>query len=169
MKFLRNNLKVVIAFILGLILAGGIVYAATVAANEIDYTTAKNSSVKNVEQALNDLYANRDAGNPNSVTLVENYDYAHPSINFSVGDYKYFILTNAEWATSKKIYSSMIEVLAISSIENATYIVSGLTGRNGSSSSVAARSYVIIPDGSGEDISITFNGSSDSTSIYGVK
>ena len=86
MKFLRNNLKVIIAFILGLILAGGIVYAATVAANEIEYTTAKNSSIKNVGQALNDLYANRNIENPNSVTLVENYDYAHTSINFNVGD-----------------------------------------------------------------------------------
>ena len=56
MKFLKNNFKIIIAFVLGVILTGGIVYAA-VTASEIDYTTAKNSSVKNVEQALNDLYS----------------------------------------------------------------------------------------------------------------
>ena len=61
MKFLKNNLKLIIGFILGVILTGGIVYAA-VTASEIDYTTTKNSSVKNVEQALNDLYTKGQAG-----------------------------------------------------------------------------------------------------------
>lgn len=58
MKFLKNNLKVIIAFILGLILAGGIVYAAT-SAKEVTYTTAKNGNIKNVEDALNELYAKK--------------------------------------------------------------------------------------------------------------
>ena len=61
MKFLKNNLKVIIAFILGLILAGGIVYAAT-SAKEVTYTTAKNGNIKNVEDALNDLYKNNKGG-----------------------------------------------------------------------------------------------------------
>lgn len=55
MKFLKNNLKVIIAFIIGLILAGGIVYAAT-SANQVIYTTTKNAEIQNVEDALNDLY-----------------------------------------------------------------------------------------------------------------
>ena len=55
MKFIKNNLKVIIAFVLGAILTGGIVYAA-VSASEVSYTTNKNASVKNVEQALNELY-----------------------------------------------------------------------------------------------------------------
>ena len=55
MKFLRSNLKVIIAFILGATLLGGIVYAAN-SAKEVTYTTGKNSEIKNVEQALNDLY-----------------------------------------------------------------------------------------------------------------
>ena len=45
MKYLKNNLKVIIAFILGLILAGGIVYAA-VSASEVSYTTNKNAMLK---------------------------------------------------------------------------------------------------------------------------
>ena len=56
MKFLKNNLKVIIAFILGATVAGGIVYAAT-SASEVTYSTSKNAEIKNVEQALNDLYA----------------------------------------------------------------------------------------------------------------
>lgn len=59
MKFLNNNLKAIIAFFVGLILAGGIVYAA-VTASDIDYTTEKNANVKNVEQALNDLYSKKE-------------------------------------------------------------------------------------------------------------
>ena len=54
-KFLNNNFKLIIGFIFGVIITGTIVYAA-VSASEINYTTSKNSSVKNVEQALNDLY-----------------------------------------------------------------------------------------------------------------
>ena len=57
MKFLKKNLKVIIAFILGFILAGGIAYAAvSISAGDIDYTTSKNANIKNVGQALNDLY-----------------------------------------------------------------------------------------------------------------
>lgn len=57
MKFYKNNLKIIIAFVVGLILSGGIVYAVT-SANQISYTTDKNVNIKNVEEALNDLYSN---------------------------------------------------------------------------------------------------------------
>lgn len=57
MKFIKNNLKLVLAFVAGLISAGSIVYAVT-AASSIDYTTNKNSQIKNVQDALNDLYKN---------------------------------------------------------------------------------------------------------------
>lgn len=55
MKFFNNNLKFIIGFIVGVILAGGIVYAA-VSANQIIYTTDKNANIKTVADALNDLY-----------------------------------------------------------------------------------------------------------------
>ena len=55
MKFLKNNFKAIIAFIVGMILAGGIVYAAT-SASQINYTKDKNAEIKDVASALNDLY-----------------------------------------------------------------------------------------------------------------
>lgn len=86
MKFLKNNLKIIIAFIVGVILAGGIVYAAT-SAEQIDYTTDKNSEIKNVKEALNDLYDEKIknelltpqllASNVNSYTFDKNYRYVY--------------------------------------------------------------------------------------------
>ena len=55
MKFIKNNLKVIIAFIVGLILSGGIVYAVT-SASQVAYTTTKNAEIETVADALNDLY-----------------------------------------------------------------------------------------------------------------
>ena len=57
MKLSKNNCKVIIAFILGLILAGGIVYAAT-SASQVSYTK-EGIDVSTVEDALNDLYKNK--------------------------------------------------------------------------------------------------------------
>ena len=68
MKFLKNNLKIIIAFIVGVILAGGIVYAA-VSAEQIDYTTDKNTEIKNVKEALNDLY-NKNTKTPKQVSTL---------------------------------------------------------------------------------------------------
>ena len=58
MKFLKNNLKLIIGLIVGAILAGGIVYAA-ISAREVTYTTSKNAQVQTVADALNDLYKNK--------------------------------------------------------------------------------------------------------------
>ena len=56
MKFLKNNLKLIIGILIGAILASGIVYAAT-SASQVTYTTNKNAEIKTVEGALNDLYS----------------------------------------------------------------------------------------------------------------
>lgn len=54
MKFFKSNLKVIISFVLGVILASGItVYASSYFAKDITYTENKT-----VEQALNELYSN---------------------------------------------------------------------------------------------------------------
>ena len=71
MKLLKDNLKVIIAFVIGLILAGGIVYAAT-SAREVNYTTSKNTDIKNVEEALNDLYKNKKGVKSGSVEVPAN-------------------------------------------------------------------------------------------------
>lgn len=60
MKILKNNIKLIIGFFIGLILAGGVVYAA-VSASEIGYTRT-GSSVKNVSEALNELYTKYNNG-----------------------------------------------------------------------------------------------------------
>ena len=59
MKFCRNNVKVIIGFIVGVVLAGGIVYAAVTSADEISYMTEKNEEINNVQEALNDLYSKK--------------------------------------------------------------------------------------------------------------
>ena len=51
--------EVIIAFIVGLLIAGGIVYAAT-SASQVTYTTNKNGEVETVADALNDLYNKKD-------------------------------------------------------------------------------------------------------------
>ena len=60
MKILKNNIKLIIGFFIGLILAGGVVYAA-VSASEIGYTRT-GSNVKNVSEALNELYTKYNNG-----------------------------------------------------------------------------------------------------------
>lgn len=57
MNFLKKNIRTIIGFIVGVILAGGIVYAAT-SASQVNYTTEKNADIKTVADALNDLYSN---------------------------------------------------------------------------------------------------------------
>ena len=52
MKFLKNNLKVIIAFIVGIILASSIAVYATISASEVDYKNGKK-----VSEALDDLYS----------------------------------------------------------------------------------------------------------------
>ena len=56
MKLIKNNIKGIIGFLIGVILTGGVAYAAT-SASKVDYTTPKNENIINVEGALNDLYS----------------------------------------------------------------------------------------------------------------
>ena len=58
-KFLLGNIKTVVAFILGVIVSGTTVYAATIlfASNEVSYdNTRSGMSVTNVQDALDELY-----------------------------------------------------------------------------------------------------------------
>lgn len=58
MKFLRNNLKVIIGFIVGVILASGItVYAYSYYARDIGYIKPGIGKEISVEKALNELYS----------------------------------------------------------------------------------------------------------------
>lgn len=60
MKFLKNNLKVIIAFIVGIILASSItVYAYSYMASDIGYTKPGETQAISIETALNELYEDR--------------------------------------------------------------------------------------------------------------
>ena len=57
--FIKNNIKTVIAFILGMIISGTGVYAATIlfASNEVSYdNTSSGMTATNVQDALDELY-----------------------------------------------------------------------------------------------------------------
>ena len=63
MKFLKNNLKLIIGFIVGVILATSItVYAYSYIASDVKYIKSEGATKKeiSVEQALNELYANQN-------------------------------------------------------------------------------------------------------------
>ena len=112
----------------------------------------------------------RDKAQDNEeVTLILNNAASNTSVSFEPGIYRYFIVNNVHWNSSSKIYDAAINYLKISSVTNATYDSTGETGRDGSKSGVAARSYKITPDGSGNTITVYFNSSSDGTSVYGIK
>ena len=90
MKFLKNNLKVIIAFLLGTILTGGIVYAA-VSASEISYTTNKNANIKYVSEALNDLYTRTNTSAGKTKVLLEsnlNTSTSHSISASNIANYK---------------------------------------------------------------------------------
>ena len=59
MKIIKNNVKFITGFILGAIIFGGGVYAATlIDSKDVTYTPSDNNfDVSNVESALNELYA----------------------------------------------------------------------------------------------------------------
>ena len=58
MKFLKRNIKWIIAIIVGIVIASGIsVYATSqYLASQVSYTTDENEKIENVADALDDLY-----------------------------------------------------------------------------------------------------------------
>ena len=74
MKILKKNTKVIIGTIVGILIGvlitGGIVYAVT-SANQVTYTTDKNTQINNVSDALNDLYSKiNNTDNYNDKTYI---------------------------------------------------------------------------------------------------
>ena len=61
-KFLKNNIKVIIAFILGMLLSGVSVYATTFAGSNISHKKSDGTTTT-VTDALNDLYSIYNYGN----------------------------------------------------------------------------------------------------------
>ena len=75
--FQVNNLKVIIAFIIGIILASSIAVFATISASSIDYTANKK-----VSEALDDLYtlANSQTQITNS-TIISNFSISNSALS----------------------------------------------------------------------------------------
>lgn len=87
-----KNLKVMIAFILGLILSGGIVYAA-VSAKQINYTR-EDTEIKSVEDALNDLYNKQTHTYKNMITGGNNRNDGITSHKIEYDNDKALIITS---------------------------------------------------------------------------
>ena len=164
-KLIKNNMKIITAFILGLLVSGICAYAITVSSDDISYGDVT------VKDALDDLYQARDNSlSVNTSTLIVNRASAQTtSFSFTPSsEYKFYVITDIYFAASRN-YSTFINNINIASITNATYIDVGLTGRDGGNSSGAARSFLVIPDGSAEDITVSLVAAADSVSLYGIK
>ena len=79
MNFLKSNFKIIIPFVVGLLIAGSIVYAAN-SARDISYS---RGNIKNVEEALNDLYSKISTENiiftgaNNKNSEMQSYTFLH--------------------------------------------------------------------------------------------
>ena len=82
MKRIRNNMKVIIAFVIGLIISGASTYALTVASKDVTYNNT------NVESAINDLYSKvgSSGGYEYVTTTTINYASTTP-VTISLEDY----------------------------------------------------------------------------------
>ena len=171
----RNSIKNMFFFIIGGLVFGTIsVFAtATILSTNVEYDPRDTEwGVENVEDALDDLYVKVNEGgylNIKGVDLIVNKAESVSSITFTPSDeYKYYLLTDVWWSASNTAYTTLLNYIAIKSITNATYVESGKTGRNANGSVGAARSYLITPVG-GDNITVTFNTTADSVSVYGFK
>ena len=76
MKMVTKNIKVIIAFVIGLIISGVSTYALTVASKDVTYNNT------NVESAINDLYSKVSSGKLNGLVMPQYTNYSSSSTNF---------------------------------------------------------------------------------------
>lgn len=169
MKFFKNNLKVIIGFVIGVILTGGIVYAVT-SASEVIYTTSKNTEIKTVADALNDLYkyknsstaqyigtyTSESAANANNATLTI------PSVEKG----NYLLLCFRTFVSSPNNYYAVIwgESGITSGKNSDKYDIYSLNG--GTYEKIGENAYNLNVD-SKTDISITFLAMGSATDYSG--
>ena len=178
-KFIKNN---IIGFILGAVIFSTItVFAYDLFANNIGYTPIDDtwkkidgSSIDNVKDAIDDLYHKANGINFDNLVSEEIYTnhvsgatYAYTISN--VSQYKYYLLTIITWRSGSADYTSSLNGLTISSITNATYLEFAQIGAQWKSrESGSAKSFIIYPNGSGQDIAIRVGGG-DGFTVYGLK
>lgn len=75
MKFIRDNIKIITAFIMGMIISGFTVYAVTISSVNVEYDNSKSGlTSNNVEEAINELYGS--ASNKMAINTFGNALYA---------------------------------------------------------------------------------------------
>ena len=120
-------------FLLGFILTSGItVFAAIVNANDIKYTpNDSNWNVENVEEAINDLYKNRnEINNFKGEFRLSAYDESNNNakesyVDINVNNYKNLKITISDLLTGEnyssyyecKVYGDNTEILSINEIK----------------------------------------------------
>lgn len=148
MKFLKRNKKIIIGILIGAILAGGIVYAAT-SADKVTYTTNKNIEVKNVEEALNDLYNNKKETSDESKSITSNgeqtLDKYYKYINVNVENNQTEIINKPVllWTNSSPSSSFAAQTISLD-LSSYKYVI---VVTNDSTSNQTQHSYGIVPIG----------------------
>ena len=118
-KFLLGNIKTVIAFVLGTLISGVTVYAATViAASQVGYTPPSGSGISstNVQGAIDELYTRANTWiNPNNNFGTPQY-YAFgiykgwcSSTDTNCNSYAQFPTTSTSAPSGKNVYATKYE------------------------------------------------------------
>ena len=136
MKIFKNNFKVIIGFIIGIILASSIaVYAYSYMASDIGYTKPETNTPISVETALNELYSELQ---DNSLTNIENVELISKGLDGNVtvpAGFRYVIMTNVYFGGNSGKKEEYINAARLSSYTNSTIIKqesSGYEYNNGS-------------------------------------
>ena len=94
MKFIKENIKLLIVFLIGMLISGGIVYAVT-SASDVVYTR-EGTDIKSVADALNDLY---NKNNSEFKLIWENAnssnDFNDQTIDYDLSKYNYVLIKTA--------------------------------------------------------------------------
>ncbi len=89
-KLLKGNIKVIVAFVLGLLIAGGVgVYAFNIASTDVSYDNATSGlEGNNVKDALDDLYTKSESTGEYDYVLTTTVNYAATDpVNIVLSDY----------------------------------------------------------------------------------
>lgn len=146
-KFIKNNLKtILVACATAIICISGSVFATLqYQANSVSYTTAKNGNIKNVEEALNDLYNKKNNTIKSgeaflinaSKTMIMQHNYSSYGAYFNIANldfdnikkftYSYELTTTNTAYQGLSLSSNNIDYLKINSSD------SGICELNGAS------------------------------------
>lgn len=113
-NLLKKNVRLIVGFIIGVILTGGIVYATT-SAREVVYTTEKNAEIKNVESALNDLYRKTTNEN-NQLKFINHSMFSKTATLTEKGSYYIAVCSYSTLGTSAAAGYTLM-----TSVTNGTY------------------------------------------------